>query len=604
MKKINFRLVVLVIILLIVAYRFFTFKPPIAQQEDFTRLNIEYLKEKQDSKPVKKRTLHSNPNFYANPEFAEFFEDVPCKDTYLLYNYLSELKNNQGIKEETIRNFAILLAEMGLFDKARELADMLEAQSVYEKLVALLIEAGELNRAIRIADSMRMYDLKFGPGLNLSNHGIEKNYELAMEHIVSYLAKNGEIERAIEVAESIGDSMLSRIANLVESEKRKYFISNKAKSKGLSAISNVLMDNGNKEEALKIANSISDFEIKVMTLCKIATRIIKSGQKSHGIDIFQYVIDLIAKRDQEIYDINDWYKLIRNINEIAFELAKIGEIELSQQVFEKSVKICDGPDSFDSLFTIIALIKSGHYEWGIELANEFSYSWMKRWIFRDSAAELIKMNKDKEAEVFINKAIENALDSPPEDPSMAGFCPTKAEVCWEYAKALAEVDKAEPADEYFKKAIDFFKKGNNREELTDSEKENMFYDLLGAGRIEWAMEILDTISPDYNKDSAYNSLAFKFARSGEIDKSLKYLDNIQDPQEKFYTLRYISDALIEKKNYPGFEKMFPKLLECAENYSDEIERNEFYFNICQLLLGLPCEEQQKYIRKFVEAYDR
>jgi tetratricopeptide (TPR) repeat protein len=603
-KKINYRLIVLLIILAIVAYRFFTFKPPVSQQENFTRLYIENSGNKQNSKPPTKRSLQST-NFYANSEFAEFFNDVPCKDTYMLYNFFSELKNNLQVRQMTISSFAIELARMGLFDKALELAELIEDQNAYEKLVALLLEAGEVDKAIRVANSMKMYNVKKGD--YFWKNGIDENYEHAMEHIVSYLAKNGEIERAIGIANSIGDSMLSRIASFIESEKQKFFISDMEKSKALRAISDELIDMGNSEKALNVANSMSTLDIKIETLCNIATQIIKSGQKSRGLEVFQSVIDFIDKPDSEFYDNSGKIDQARSINEVAFELAKAGEMELSKQIFEKSLimntniysngqKICDP-------LTVIAIIKSGHYDWGIELADSFNDNWIKNWIFKDSALELIKMNKDEEAEMFINKAIDSVFENPQEDPYSDGFRPTKSYVCWEYAKELARVNKAELADQYFKKSIDLFKSANKRDELTDSEKENVITDFIYAGKIDWALEILDTLSPDYNKDFAYIRLASEYAMFGEIDKSLEYLDNIQDPKEKFYTLKEVTEKVVEQKNYSGFEKIFPKLLECADSYTDEVERNEFFFIICQILLDLPCEEQQKYIQKFVTAYD-
>ena len=591
----------MLIILIVVAIRFFTFRPPVTQQENFTKLSIENSNDNQNSKPVKKRSLQSDRNFYANTEFADFFEDVPCKDTYLLYNYFSELKDNQGTRQETIRNFSIKLAKLGLFEKAIELANLIEEQSAYAKLVALLLKAGEVDKAIRIANSMRMYNFEFRKYYLES--GINKHYENAIDHIVSYLTKIGELERAVEFAESVGDSMLSRIANFFESEKQKYFISDKAKSRALSTISNVLIKSGKTEEALKIANSINDFEIKVETLCNIASKIIELGQKSLGIEVFQSAIELIDKLDLELFKINNRSYQIMKLNKIAFELSKMGEMELSKQVFDKSVSAWEEHDLWINRIIALAIIKSGHYDWGIELTDSLDDIWVKRWIFKDSASALVKMNKHKEAEIFIKKAIENALDSPPEDPYTAGFCPTKAEVCWEYAKLLAEAKKTELSNQYFLDAITYFKKGNNRDELTDSEKEGIIKGFIWAGKIDWALELLDTINPEHNIDFAYSSIAYKFTRSGDIDRSLEYLDKMQDKKEKFYSLKWIAEYIIKHEDYSEFEKLFPNLLSCADEYTDEIERNEYFFIICQLLLAIPCEEHQKYIQQFISAYE-
>ena len=111
----------MLIILVIVAYNFFNMRKPQTEQEEFARLTLDYPDVKQEPDSAnnfnRKRALQSDNNFYANTEFADFFEDVPCKDTYLLYNYFSELKNNQGIRQATIESFAVKLAEEGYFDK-------------------------------------------------------------------------------------------------------------------------------------------------------------------------------------------------------------------------------------------------------------------------------------------------------------------------------------------------------------------------------------------------------------------------------------------------------------------------------------------------------
>ena len=51
------------------------------------------------------------------------------------------------------------------------------------------------------------------------------------------------------------------------------------------------------------------------------------------------------------------------------------------------------------------------------------------------------------------------------------------------------------------------------------------------------------------------------------------------------------------------EELNTKLLEFATSQNNKETRNRFFFDISNFLLYLPCSEQQKYIQKFVDAYD-
>jgi len=659
MKKINYRLIVLLIILLVVAIRFFTFKPPITQQENFTKLSIENSNDNQNSKSVTKRTLQSDRNFYANSEFAEFFRDVPCKDTYLLYNYFSELKDNQRIRKMTLKSFAIELAKNGFFDRALEIADIIEDQGVYLKIVEELLKAGQLDRALEIAESMT-------PIFGFHNPA-ESDFVKAKEYIAVYLAKNGEFDRALEIAKSVGNSILNKISNFMDKKGLNLFAKykNSFSSSLYEQIISEMVNQGMFDDALNVANSMSYDEFtwgpKVESLLYISNALDESGNNQINreiIDSALIILDsqpvdetfLTLKRLSGIFyeqtkliTVIDFYNKIASFywrmgepesakkiydyilksidsldkennrfncfNNAAKGLAMIGEHEWSARIFEDSMKFPDSiqdKDSKDFYLRILGsdLIESGNYSLGMDIADKNFTNSMKAKYSYLCAEKLLNMGEDEKAFEYIRNAVNYAQKSDRNDGSPRFYsCYDPSSVLWDFAKELAKLKKDVLADQYFNEAIQTYKEFNACDDISDQLKRGMVADFLKSGRLGRALEIAKTITSEYLQDESFKDLAGVYLKQGNIDKSLHYLESMNDLKEKFYKYKSIAVIIIEKKNFEAFEKLFPNLLNCADEYTDEIERNEYFFIICQLLLALPCSEQQKYIPQFVNAYE-
>jgi tetratricopeptide (TPR) repeat protein len=642
MKKsgIKVRLIVLVIVMLALAYQFFTFKSAVTEQEQFSKIKVDYPKENQVIKSPKK--IESETHFYANFEFADFFKDIPCKEAYFINNFFSELKNNHGTRQETLARFVAKLIEAGLFDKAIELANLIEDQGTYQKLVASLLEADDLDRAMKVANSMNKYSYDLDRSMRYANSTtkhvfdmngismIDKNYIHAMKDIVGYLAKKGDIDEAVEVANAMSSSIFSSISQYLKSFQDKdslndseisklvNSLSANANSRALRVIVDELLKTGNTDEALKIANTMDYWTNKTITLENIAKAMIKNGKRKEGYEILQSSLDNIDKRskventslpyiDSDVF-VNGKMSYIYMLNNIAQIIAESGDTDWSKQVFEKSIQLSQENEhnrEYVDVFTIEAIIEAGFFDWGNKLSKNYddaNGNSLKDFIFSGAFYKLMYEKKVDQAVLVLDKALDMAFNTTPRNSTEASDRSAKADFCWKCANQFDAKNK-ELAVKYYKKALEIYKETCPDKEIKDSEKESMICSMLRVGQYDWAMELYDSINPDYNKEMAEIQLSRYLSKNGQIDKSLEVLDSIKDEQTRLYTLRDISSDLLDQKNYAGFEKIFSRLLACANEYSDEVERNEFFFIISQILLDLQCEEQQKYIQKFVSAYD-
>ncbi|MBU1626597.1 hypothetical protein KKB18_04435 [bacterium] len=563
MRKTRFRIVILIslFILIVVVYNFFNFKVPSSKSEIFTR-----LENPNKSQKTQKEEPLSNTNFYANSEFVKFFEDVPCRESYLIYNYFSELKNSLSENEKTITLFIERLAEAGLFDKALQIANLIEDNDdrnlTLEIIIKEMLKAGDVEGALIIANSINDYFKNF-----------------ALEDIVSYLAENGDLGRAIKIAESIKDRLppyenvdrnfpveyLRVVGRPPELQK---FDRDQPLANALSTISKELLKEGNFEKALNIANSIDDWFIKVETLRDLAESLLKSGQKEKGKETFQSTIEVVNNFGSGVrhvfknFDFDYLIYTCEQMDYIGIALANSGETEWAKSILERNyiaLKARNRPEKgfFPSWGPLEAILKLGFYEWGFKLVDEYEEKDYVPFMYAEVAKDLSKKQKYELADILLNKAIDLKL----------------------------ELSKDEGEDD-----LDWF-------------YNSLVGDYLELGKFESAQKLIDKITDKNAKNIKIGDISISLAKDGQIEKSIEYLDSIEDPQLKFNTLKKIAMTLIDQKNYDWFGKVFNLMLEIATSCKEKQERDKFFFDISYLLLNILCSEQQKYIQKFVSVYD-
>jgi hypothetical protein len=475
-------------------------------------------------------------NFASSTEYADLLKDVPCKESYLIYNYLSVLLNDQQNKVGSLKEISIKLAKDGFFDKAIHVANLIEdneeRNTALGDIIKEILESEDVEKALEIANSM------------------DKPYKnFALLDITNYLAEKGDFDKALEIANKIEES-------------RKDPFQPTPQSDALSKIANEFMKTGLSEKALTTADSIRDWKIKVDTLKNIASNFMNSGQNQQAEDVFKSALNILdsIEIEDDLYSYEHQKRKFDAYNIIAFELNKNGQIEWSENIFTKVI------DDIDT----------------------YGYDWKKKMYLRYIAIYLVKCG-------YYDKAIEMAYDS--------GEIYNKPCTFVDLAFELSKMNKGEFSNQLFKQAEDLISNLNKEEFSYGYSYNYMASKLADLGEFEWALNIAGIINNKFRKDDALSYIAKTLALSSEFDRAMKVTDSIVDQNKQKGTLENIATKSIENNNFNWFRIGFDKMLDIANSQKDQNERIRQFYEIAGILLDLPCDEQQKYIQKFVRAYD-
>lgn len=552
MKKLSWKqiypiILSIFIVGLLICYLSYSFKPDSSIDEFLVNSN-EYASIETRDASVKKKTSKSSFAFFISSDNKKFFEDVDCKESYLIYNYFSELLDSYEQRYESLGTLTVKLGSAGLFNKALQIANIIEdnddRNATLVKIIMEMLKVGDFDRALKLAYSLD-----------------EKNKLETLEDITSYLAEKGDLKKALEIAESIE---LSKKFKDYETQPRHAALRNIAKE---------FQKRGQTDQALKIADSIEYWESRVVTLNDLAENLMQTGKNEKGKEVFQKAYEVI--NTLEITDLPNYEERMESIlvNDlvtqgknrgfytIAKTLAKSGEAGWAKQIFEKTYKMIRAMDKkegtnhyFYSCGTVESIISSGFYEWGIELAYDYNNNWVTSGLFSRCAIELAEMNKFEFASQLFDKALE-------------------------------------------------LEEENNGIKSCDREKQRMIPEILESDGIDWALELANSISDKKTKEKAFSDISEYLAKVGQIEKSLGYVISFNDSQIIFSSLKKIALVLLEQENYLAFDTVFDQLLDIANSFEEGDDRNNHFFDISGILLEILCKNQKKYVQKFVTAYD-
>jgi hypothetical protein len=590
MKKSRYkvRLLLLVILIIAIAYQFYTFKSATTRQEKFTKLAVEGSNL---SKSTKKRVLKANANYYANSEFAKFFEDVPCKESYLIYNYFAQLQNSVTAGDEAMTRFAVTLAQSGLIDKALELADMQFEPEAYKQIILELIKAKDIDRAIEVTtlainnlennmlDLVDKISLEIGFTIDskrkdslsslLADSG---EFKEVRESIISYLADNGEFDRAMNFADSFYDLLHPHAKKSSPSETSEDKKSGSEESFNRGAYIKIcfeLAKQGKSEEAFRFANAVNNSDTKLETLLELARGLIETGQSEKGKEVLHSALEIIDSGVFDHYWDNGKAFKVDQLCTIAEELAKAGDKEASKIMFEKAIQMSLNSLSFDYMSNPLyeGLENAGFEDWALELATKY----YKTDYLLEIAGEYFKNNQMDLYDQMIQKVFE--MDK---------------EIDIADAKAQEEAEykgcKIEPKQrDYFEEMSNLYEKSGNHEKALE-----MACSIKDKEKIYWV----------------FYDIVRSFAKDGRFEQAINCANEINRESLQFDLLKIIVYQMKEQNNYELFDMVFDKMLEIASSNEDPNERIDKFYDIAGILLGMPCEEQQKYIQKFVNAYDK
>jgi len=381
------------IIVLLISYIRFLLKPvkiqnPIVTNED------ENLPDKTKSKQEKLKKAGSQGvgrNQITSYDLKILLKDIPCKESYLIVKYLTELTNSKWAKEDCLGKIAAQLVREGRLDLALQIANSIEDEDSYNGILAHFIttalkDMGEYDRALDIAGSI---DDKF-----------RYDKDNAYDFISFALSDAGDFKKAMDVINLIDETY--DVGGFIKSSATEYAMHKSAEK-----------DEFPEDEynyAIGIADNTKESRNKARYVSLIAKRLYRSGIKDLALEKFQIALDIIDSMKTAADDQNRIAGKIDSYNLISRDLIDVGEKDWGIGIFEKNLEYTSSLDddkTRESLLCKIAetLIWSKQYQWAFEIADKFDDKQNYVYIANDFAYN----DQMETAEIFFKKGIELGL---------------------------------------------------------------------------------------------------------------------------------------------------------------------------------------------------
>ncbi|MBU1626598.1 hypothetical protein KKB18_04440, partial [bacterium] len=310
-KQLYSIIVSIFIIVVLIIYWKFAFKT-ISTNYPIKKAEKKATTSKTTNQTEKKVSHNSKANFFSLREYKNFFEDVPCKESFIIYNYLSELFNDPKVREQTHQKIAVKLAKDGYLDKAIDFAMQIDDQNIRDetlsKIVNELTKTGAIEKALDISNSIQG----------------EPEKSKAIQYIADFLIDKGDLEKASSLTEKMQDSEEPW--------------NPKTKSESIAKIAKKIFDTSTFDEAMKIANSIPDWETQVETIRYFAKEFMEDGERQTAEDIYKKAIELVDSIEIKNKFWNEQLTKYDILNEIAIDLKHAGFKEWSDSIFQRVMK--------------------------------------------------------------------------------------------------------------------------------------------------------------------------------------------------------------------------------------------------------------------------
>ncbi|MBS4168088.1 hypothetical protein [Parachlamydia sp. AcF125] len=413
--------------------------------------------------------------------------------------------NNRKYILESIRK----LVEKGLIDKAAEVEKLLdEPLSPLGRISLELIEKGQYEQAFKIADKTASYSQSIVRDISLQ------------------FIKKGQCDKAIEISRKIKDESFLKTVN-----------------QALSKFIIVLAKNNQFEEALTIANAISEEWSKSLSLAEVSKALLQAGHLERALEIANAIF-------------KEYYKS-RALADISGALVQAGHFERAAEIADA---ISDERPKSDALRDISeALVQAAHFEKALEVANAIPGEYSKSKTLANIFEALIQAGR-------LERALEvaNAIsDERPKSEALANISKVLARsgefekaleiansISKSYYKsnALADISKA------FAEAGDFERALEISETVSHKDYKNLALlhipeALAQAGYFERALKIADAITEEWCKSCALDHISIALAQAGHFEKALEIADTISEKEYKSLALADISKALAQAGHF-------------------------------------------------------
>lgn len=381
---------------------------------------------------------------------------------------------------------------------------------------------------------------------------------IALNDIAQKLIENEQDDKACRLL-----SQALQAAGIIKSARDKAW--------ALNWISGTYARAGQFGDALKIANSIEDLELKSWALANIAHNYSDKEEKdksaeilSQALQVAYSIVDDVTQSDMlrlivDKYATINQYKqaflvvqtikansiqadaLTKIIGQYAESQSKIIHPEVSAEVI-KIINTINNPNYKDNALYKVSskYVEIGQITQALELIQGINDVNIKALALLEIANRHIR-NKDKDAEVMIAHAlgVAGATDN-------AGL--EKAEVLANIATAYAKIGDFDSAVKIANSISEIHEEFGSHE-ITIFKYQALFNIAIAytdTGQFEQALQFAEVINSPYYKVEVLSKLVYLYAKSGQFEQALKIAYSIEDEQPKAWAIEKISLMKAEK----------------------------------------------------------
>jgi ankyrin repeat protein len=423
---------------------------------------------------------------------AELVETV----LYIAYSMEPEV-----FKAATLGDIAAVLAEMGNTKKANEVLEQAldSARSIKRfkgsclySIAKASAKAGNFNQAVDIAQSIK-----------------DEYWKAETFKDIVATSQAGKFKEAEEVLKQANDAYLMLLDN---EEWEEWPAPMKVN------IVTMLLEVGNIDQALEVANSINMLQFKILSLGWVATAMAKAGDVDQALNIAR---SFESPGDQ-----------VWALSQVAKELAKINHDQKEEEVLRQALEIASSieearPKALALTDVAEALIQTDNtaeskkvLKQALESAYILEEAEPKFRALTRIADVLFEADNPAESKKVLKQALETAYTLKEAE--------SKFQALTRIAEALFKADNIAEAEEVLKQTFNFAQTTEDK-----SFKESTIELLVKIGNIDKALDIAQTIEPDFRRraflDIALQAFSLDlFDESQQAEFVKKFMDRLRN----------------------------------------------------------------------------
>lgn len=455
---------------------------------------------------------------------AEIGEKARALETFDRVLTAVKVMDEEGWKASVISKMVKALAQIGEFDRAMVMAKLIrdgsDKASALGEVAQALARAGKFDQALLIVEAIEKEE---APTLGEAGQ------------VVHILAQMGEFDQAL------------RIVEVIKSEVTKW--------QALSEIATALVQRGNEERAVEVANRVLAVAEIIGTgwgmrsvLCEMTRALAQVGKEEKAVKVANRAVVMAEA-------IEDAWGQIFALSEAAQVLVEIGNKEQAAEIANRILVVIEEIDEYEnwkiSTLSKIAqtLAQAGNKQGGTEvvkralaMAEAIEDKKDKGYALSRISQTLVEMGNKKRALKVANRMLMLAKDVEVKDiHDWLWIISTLNEI----AQTLARAGDKERATYFAKQALAMTEAVKN-DELDAFTLSDVAESLVQVGEFDHALAIMDAIEDKQEKAYIFSEVVQALIRGREFDQVLTVSDAIGIEKVKAPVLGEIAHALAWK----------------------------------------------------------